>query len=525
MYYKDGKAYFDACEMTSEIDSIVNGSKCPRTALITTIRDSETGYLNSGVYSGGVISVNPWTIVFGVKSWDAKTAFEDVEDFSISLAAKGQVNDLYIYGCSVPHGISEIEVAGMTEYALPGTDIPGIKEFPVNLKCKVKKLIKLGHALRNIIVAEVTGISMDAKFAEMARSESVSTFPLHEAVLIHPYTHKYPPGGYAPANIGHELRGEPGKTSGHKFTPDENGKVYIDKSQFYEQPYNDIFVNALFPRPNTFIMTNEEDGSTVARHLCGGLLMHSPPAVQVPLKKGEKALENIRRTGVFTVAYPVVEVEKEFLALRSKKDGLVDGTGFTLDKSGNGPVPGIKECQVNMECEVISITDIPDSEYALVMANKVGLYADEELAESAPKDGLLNYFPRMIYSVMDYGMTERFGSISEYHPVLPLPTYGSRHSGLWFTGPEQWQSGYTSWLLELLLSGYIYEKEYYTIRKWMADFRYEGHYSPNPLRTKCRNNLTNALRMMVRAHRDYDKWREIHEYFDQFDYDGQPNTP
>jgi len=520
-----GKVYFDACEMTSEIDSIVNGSKCPRTALVTVIRDAETGYLNAGVYSGGVISTDPWTIVFGVKSWDAKTAFEYVDEFSIALATKGQVNDLYIYGCSVPHGISEIDVAGMTEYKLPNIDIPGIKEFPINLECKVKKLIKLGHALRNIVIAEVTGISMNASLLGMSREEAANTVPLHEAVLIHPYTHTYPPGGYAPGNIGPVLRGTPGKPSGHKFTEDENGKVYIDKSQFQKEPFNDIFVNAMFPRPNTFIMTNNEDGSTVAHHLCGGLLMHSPPAVQVPLKKGSKALENIKRTNVFTVAYPMAEMEKEFLALRAKEDGTVDGTGFTLDTSGDGPVPGIKECPVNMECEVIEIYDIPDSDYEFVLANKVGIYAEEELAEAAPKDGLINYFPRMIYSIMDYGNVERFGSMAEFNPVLPLPTYGSRHSGLWFTGPDMYQSGYTSWLLELLLTGYIYEKEYFQMRKWMADFRYEGHYSPDPLRTECRNNLTNALRMMVRAHRDYDKWREIHVFFDQFEYDGQPNTP
>ena len=526
MQIRNGKAFFDASEMTSEIDSIVNASKCPRTACVTVIRDSELGYLNAGVYSGGVISIDPWLIVFGVKSWDAKTAFEDVQEFTVNLTAKGQVNDLYIFGNSIPHGISEIDVAGFTEFKLPGCDTPAVKELPVNLKCKVRKLIKLGHALRNIVVAEVTGLAINANLLDMTRAEVANTLPLHEAVLIHPYTHKYPPGGYAPGNLGPVLRGAGGTPSGHKFTPDENGKVYIYKEQFYTAPFNDVFVRAFFPRPNTFIMSNNEDGSTRARHLCGGLLMHSPPAVQVPLRKDEVTLENIRRTGVFTVAYPVVEVEKEFLALRDKKDGCLDGTGFSLEKNtGNGPVPGIKECPVNMECKVISINDIPDSDYVLILANKVGLYAEKDLADIAPVDGLVSYFPRMIYSVLDSGMTEQFASMAEFNPVLPLPTYGSRHSGLWFTGPEMWQSGYTSWLLELLLSGYIYEKEYYQIRKWMADFRYEGHFSPDPLRTECRNNLTEALRMMVRAHRDYDKWRAIHEFFDKFEYSGQPNTP
>jgi hypothetical protein len=114
---------------------------------------------------------------------------------------------------------------------------------------------------------------------------------------------------------------------------------------------------------------------------------------------------------------------------------------------------------------------------------------------------------------MDYGMTERFGSVNEFLELLPLPTLGSRNIGLWFTGPEQHQAGFAFWLYELLNSVYITRHEYLTIMRWIVCFRYEGAWAPEPLRTKLRERITTALRLMTHAHRDEEKWYEVHDFF------------
>jgi flavin reductase (DIM6/NTAB) family NADH-FMN oxidoreductase RutF len=501
--------------MVTEISGVPTAAKPPRTGMIAIIRDKETGYINASPYSGGVVSMDPYMVVFGAKARDTKLALETTDDLVVSLAAKGQLNDMYIMGNSIPHGISEIDVAGLTGYALPDTDVPGVKEFPINLKCKIRRKIDLGRARRTIVVAEVTGVSMDVRLTEMTRREVVNTVPMHEALLRHPRTKTYAPGV-----VNSDLRpvaGVPGngKSSGYKFEGDANGKVYIGKDQFHTAPYEDIFVKALVPQPNIVVNTNNEDGSLHSFTITGGLLMHTPPAVQVPFRITDRSFQNIKRTGRFTVALPVTEVEKEFLALR-KAGGSLGGTGFTPDKTGFTDVPGIKEIPLNMECTVDTIAEIPGTDYVLVIANKVGIYASLQTEREA-HNGFVDYFPRLIYTVMDYGMTERFGSVNEFLELLPLPTLGSRNIGLWFTGPEQHQAGFAFWLYELLNSAYINQHEYLTIMRWIVCFRYEGAWAPEPLRGKLRDRITTALRLMTHAHRDEEKWYKVHDFFARID--------
>lgn len=513
MRRENGKIYFDACEMISEMDTIVSASKLPRTAVIPIIRDPETGYINAAPYSGGVVSLNPYMILFGVKSWDVKGVFERVSDFVVSLCRADQLNDMYIMGNSIPHGISEIEVAGLTEYELPGTDVPGIREFPVNMRCRLRKLIRLGGALRNIVVAEVTGVSIDEDLIHRTRAEAVNMVPLNETVLIHPYTK-----GYAPAVIGKNLRGAEQKPCGHVFEADSYGKVFLDQSLFYKKPYNDAFVKVIFPRPN-YILISENGHGPEVEIINGGIVMHAPPAVQIPLRTDSRAYKNIVETGCFTLAYPTWDQEEQYLALRKTPDHA-EAAGFHFEYSGNIPVPGLLECPVNVECRVFRIETIPGSQCAVVVADKVGMYVDESM-ESESQTGFINYFPRLMYSVMDYGMYERFGSICDVYPCLPLPTYGSRQNGVWFTGPEQYQSGFQFWLLDLWLTGYITEAEYHLIRKWILHFRYEGRCSPEPLRGQMRKRITKALNLMTHAHRDFDRWQQVHRFFEPFLKNGQ----
>lgn len=517
MFERDGKKFYDPVENMTKHETVAEMTKMPRVGCVTIIRDQDTGYVNAGVYSGGVISVDPYQIIFGVKAWDSKLAFEKITDFVVALPAKTQLLDMWIVANDIPHGISEIDVAGLTEYEIPGIDVPGIKEFPINLKCRVNRLFKLGGALRNIIVADVVGISMDVDFIRKSRPEALSSAILHEAIQRHKYT-----GNYAVSIMSDELV-EGSWANVPAFDESEydvqDNKIYVDSRHFHDEKNRRIFANAMFARPNYIMNTMDGEGRMDAVAVTGGLIMHSRPAVQALVKKGSVAYRNIRENGQFTISIPTIGHVSEYRALMDKP-GALEAAGFTPIASGQVKPVSVKECPVNIECTSIFLEDIDGSDYALALAHKTGVNLDNGIG---PDGKFVELYGEYLYTLYDYDMTEKFGHHdSEFIPIPPLPTWGSRWNGGWWGGPEGWQCGFQFWLLELLQSGYLYEYEYHTLKKWISWWRSEGYPAPEPLRTQIRERLTQVLKLMTRAHRDYDKWHEIHDYFHSFDeeYDG-----
>jgi len=190
------------------------------------------------------------------------------------------------------------------------------------------------------------------------------------------------------------------------------------------------------------------------------------------------------------------------------------------EKSGEIKPGSIQECPVNIECTSIFLEDIDGSDYALALAHKTGVSLDENIG---PDGRFTELYGDYLYTALDYDGKEKLGHHdSEFLPIPPLPTWGSRWNGGWWGGPEGWQSGFQFWLLELLTSNYLSEVEYHTLKKWISWWRSEGYAPPEPLRTEIRERLTAILGMMVRAHRDFDKWQKVHAFFEKYrdDYDG-----
>jgi len=331
MIIRDGKKFYDSVETHVNHETVSEMTKMPRVGCVTIIRDQDTGYINAGVYSGGVISVDPYQVIFGVKAWDSKVAFEKVSKFVIGLPARSQLLDMWICANDIPHGISEIDVAGLTELSMPDTDIPGIKEFPISLVCKVNRLFKLGGALRNIVVADVIGINMDIEHIKKTRSEALTSAILHEAIQRHKKT-----GHYACSVMAGDLYdGQFGDVPA--FNEDDydvvDGRVHIYPDQFHDEKYRRIFANALWTRPNYIVNTVDGSGTPDACPVAGGLIMHSRPAVQAVIKKGSKAYQNIKENGQFTVSIPTKDHVAEYKALM-EKPGDAAAAGFTLIASG-----------------------------------------------------------------------------------------------------------------------------------------------------------------------------------------------
>ncbi len=511
----DGKIRLDPVQMvTKGNEPQVGAARMPRTAIIPVVNDPTYG-LNAGAVSAGVINVDPLHIIFGVKSPDSKLSYHKAEEFVIAVPKRTQINQMWVTACSVPPGINEIELTGWNELPSRVIATPGIKEVPLNLECRKIHMIQLDEPQRCILVGEVVGVSIDTKLLDLPRSAVVNQFPMHEAT-DNPYT-----GLYGPSVLSGELVPEsddPLARSGRSAA----GKTFVDAKDLFEIDNRPVAANAIFPRPSYIVMTVNDDGRPVGQPVSGGLLMSARPGVQIPIPKNSAAYENIKRTGEFLYAIPTRDLIENFESLENSPDDF-KSAGFTLLEPNNIDVPGLAECPVNVDCKVHRFADIPGADYALVVAERAGASLNADIANIP---NLMDLYSEYLYAVMDLGMERKWGFHDRKNlTVRPLPSWGSRYHGGWWTGPEQYQAGFNFWLFELVQGGHLSEDEFFKIRRWLGWFRREGFPAPEPLFSELKERLTTVLKMMVWAHRSYSSWHKVHEYLSQFDYSGPWKSP
>ncbi len=506
------KLFFNECDIVTKD---LSPAMMPRTAIIPVVRNEETGFLNAAPVSGGVLSINPLQIVFGVKSWDSKFVYRQANEFCVAVPRRDQINHMWVMACSVPEGINEIELAGWTEFSSKQIDTPGIKECPLNLECKKAFFIQLKQPMRAIIIGDVVGVSVDNDLLGMSRSEAVRQLPMHEATT-NPYT-----GLYGPSVLSGELIPEPDskpRVRGNLGSPEDVSKTFVSKNELYKTGNEAVLINALWPMPTYILMSVDEKEHANALPMSGGMLMSARPSIQIPVPKGSYSYKNIKRNGEFVVSIPVRSLIRNFERLENNLPDGFETAGFKLLGPNQIKTPGITECPVNIECKTVHFEDVPDTDYALLVGRKVGLSVDKEIISYR---NMMQLYSRHLYAVMDRGMNRKWGFQDVNNlTVKPLPSWGSRYHGGWWTGPEQYQAGMHFWLLELVQSAYLSEEEFFKIRRWLSWWRREGFPAPEPLRSELRERLKTLFKMMVWAHRDYDKWREIHEYLAKFPYEG-----
>ena len=322
------KLYFTEADLVlNETKEILRPPKMPRTAVIPVVKDPGTGYLNAAPYSGGVISTDPFIVFFGVKSWDSKLTFQAADQFVISVPRREQLRHMWAMACSVPHGISEIDIAGWTE--LPSKEIatPGIAECPLNLECRKVSFIQLEQPQRGIVVGEVVGMSLDIDLANMSRSEAVRLLPMHEATK-NPYT-----GLYGPSVLSGELisaaarrKKEPSDVRirhihGQASSPDvphigsstatlqKGTKIFRSVNELRRTENTRLFSHSVWPRPAYLLITRGKHGGSeeIVLPVSGGLLMNARPSIQIPIDVNTETYRNIHETGEFTLSIPVRE--------------------------------------------------------------------------------------------------------------------------------------------------------------------------------------------------------------------------
>ncbi|MCJ7610075.1 flavin reductase [Candidatus Bathyarchaeota archaeon] len=508
-----GKMYFDECEMVMREPA---PPKMPRTAVIPVVRNPDSGLLNAAPYSAGVLSIDPYHMIFGVKSWDSKSTYKDAEEFTIAVPSRDQIDQMWVMACAVPEGINAIDLAGWTELPSKSIGTPGIRECPLNIECRKAHFIQLKQPMRAIIVGEAIGVSIDKELLDMTRSEVLRKYPMHEATN-NAYT-----GIYGPSVFSGELtpHAEAARKQDEACVTSAE-KVFVDGGSLFKPANESVAMNAIFPRPSYVVVSLDEGGGVDALPVSGGLLMSARPSIQLALPKDSACYENVRRREEFVVSIPTRSHINGFESLE-KGHGMEESQLTLLKPNRDMVTPGIAQHPVNIDCRTFVLEQVEGSDYALLVGKKVGMTIDEE-ALSMP---VMQLYSQYLYSVFDRGMKRKWGFQDVNNlSVRPLPSWGSRYHGGWWTGPEQYQAGMHFWLIELVQAGYISEEEFFKMRRWLGWWRREGYPAPEPLRSILKERLTTVLKMMLWAHRDYDKWHEVHDYLARFPYEGPWKSP
>ncbi len=514
------KIFFGGLDMLRP--KVNNPTKMPRTAIIPVITDPQTGYLNAAPYSGGVANLKPLHILFGPKSAITIQAFKNLEEFSVAVPSKRHINQMWAMALGVPRGINEMDLVGWNPLPSQIISTPGIEQCPINLECKKIFYEKLPDPWRASVVAEVVGVSVNRSLLEMQRSDVVRHIPMHES-SISPKT-----GLYGPTVLTGELLPSSGRESVHAAPlPAEGGeKIFVSGQDLYKPKNDKVYINSVFPRPTVFIMTTDAKGKTNVLPLSAGKLQNSVPTLTMPIPRDSYTYDNIKRLGEFVAALPDRSLIKSFEKMEKNLPDGFDAAGLSLLRENMVMVKGIAECPVNIDYKVVIFKDVPGADYAILEGRRVGVSYDKELFERLTKDWmsrsavkLLNeFYGNYLYAVLDEGSKRKWG----FHDpktlsVRGMPTWGSRYGTSW-TNPKY----FNYWLIELVQQGLLAPRDLdrlaHTLMLWNNGTGQEHllEYYDDRIKKELHDRLTKVLKMMMWAHRDRAKWKEVHEFVSTF---------
>jgi flavin reductase (DIM6/NTAB) family NADH-FMN oxidoreductase RutF len=136
----------------------------------------------------------------------------------------------------------------------------------------------------------------------------------------------------------------------------------------------------LYPMPCVLVVGGTAQLADTLAVAWINVVASTPPTVAMGLRKTRRTLELIRETGDFTVNVPdtalVAAVDYCGISSGRTTDKFADA-GLTLTPSTLVTAPIIAECPYNLECRVVSETEV--GEYVLVLGEIVETHAEERI--------------------------------------------------------------------------------------------------------------------------------------------------
>lgn len=113
----------------------------------------------------GTICTNPPMLSISVRS--ERYSYEMIKstkEFVVNLTTKDLVRACDYCGVTSGRDVDKFEKMKLTPIKLPNVSVPGIKESPVNIECRVKKIEELGS--HTMFIADVVGVTVDDEYMD-----------------------------------------------------------------------------------------------------------------------------------------------------------------------------------------------------------------------------------------------------------------------------------------------------------------------------------------------------------------------
>ena len=113
----------------------------------------------------GTICTNPPMLSISVRP--ERYSYEMIKstkEFVVNLTTRDLVRACDYCGVTSGRDVDKFEKMKLTPIKLPNVSVPGIKESPVNIECRVKKIEELGS--HTMFIADVVGVTLDDEYMD-----------------------------------------------------------------------------------------------------------------------------------------------------------------------------------------------------------------------------------------------------------------------------------------------------------------------------------------------------------------------
>ena len=113
----------------------------------------------------GTICTNPPMLSISVRPESySYEMIKSTKEFVVNLTTKDLVRACDYCGVTSGRDVDKFEKMKLTPIKLPNVSVPGIKESPVNIECRVKKIEELGS--HTMFIADVVGVTVDDEYMD-----------------------------------------------------------------------------------------------------------------------------------------------------------------------------------------------------------------------------------------------------------------------------------------------------------------------------------------------------------------------
>ena len=121
----------------------------------------------------GTICTNPPMLSISVRP--ERYSYEMIKstkEFVVNLTTRDLVRACDYCGVTSGRDVDKFEKMKLTPIKLPNVSVPGIKESPVNIECRVKKIEELGS--HTMFIADVVGVTVDDEYMDEKRKFNIN---------------------------------------------------------------------------------------------------------------------------------------------------------------------------------------------------------------------------------------------------------------------------------------------------------------------------------------------------------------